>query len=94
MQWIIFLGASREITVAHSLRRQFFWYNNITWLEDVPAHIGVVVGVSGADKVLISAPAVVEYVEKCEKERRGANRRWKLRFWCYSTSGTHSDLFS
>ena len=28
------------------LYRNFWWYNNILWLEDIPSHIGVIVGVA------------------------------------------------
>ena len=28
MEWVIYLAAAREVTVAHALRRHFWWYNN------------------------------------------------------------------
>eukprot|EP01037_Dinobryon_pediforme_P046687 gene46687-60143_t len=60
MEWIIYLLASQEITVSHALRRHFWWYNNVLWLEDLPANIGVVVGVSGKDDIN-NAAAIFEY---------------------------------
>ena len=68
MEWVIYLGAAREVTVAHALRRHFWWYNNALWLEDIPAHIGVVVGVSGNDEI-INAAAVYEYCNNCRQHR-------------------------
>ena len=67
-QWIIFFAASREITVSHMLHRQFWWYQNILWLEDIPDHIGVVVGLAAEDQ--ITAPGVLrEYVQRCQERR-------------------------
>ena len=39
------------------------------WLEDLPANIGVVVGVSGKDDIN-NAAAIFEYVEICRKKRK------------------------
>lgn len=71
MEWVIYLSASQEITVSHALRRNFWWYNNVLWLEDLPASIGVVVGMSGADDIT-NAQVLFEYVEMCRNKRRAA----------------------
>mmetsp|Transcript_19205 Transcript_19205/g.32484 ORF Transcript_19205/g.32484 Transcript_19205/m.32484 type:complete len:668 (-) Transcript_19205:1203-3206(-) len=68
MEWMICFCASRELTVAHTLHRHFWWYNNVLWLEDVPEHIGVVVGIAAKDEI-IHARAVHEYVHKCRLKR-------------------------
>lgn len=44
---VIRLMASRELTVSHMLHRHFWWYNNILWLEDLPPHLNLVIGLSG-----------------------------------------------
>ena len=72
-EWVIHLAASREITVSHALRRHFWWYNNALWLEDVPEHIGVVVGVSANDEIIAPA-AVFEYSNNCRQKRLQARR--------------------
>ena len=71
MEWVIYLLASQEITVSHALRRHFWWYNNVLWLEDLPSNIGVVVGVSGNDDIN-NAAVIFEYVEICRKKRKAA----------------------
>ena len=68
MEWIIHLFAAREITISHTLRRNFWWYNNDLWLEEVPDHIGVVVGIATHDEI-INPVAVQEYVGNCRRAR-------------------------
>ena len=50
VEWVIYLGAAKELTISHTLYRNFWWYNNLLWIEDLPPHIGVLVGVSGCGK--------------------------------------------
>ena len=47
MEWCIYLFAAQELTIANTLYRSFWWYENILWLEDVPAHVGIVVALAG-----------------------------------------------
>ena len=68
MEYLIFYAASREVTVAHTLHRHFWWYNNILWLEDIPKSIGIVVALSGRDEIL-NPTAIAEYVLFCKKNR-------------------------
>jgi pimeloyl-ACP methyl ester carboxylesterase len=70
-EWIIYLMASRELTISHTLHRHFWWYNNNLWLEDVPAHIGVTVGLASHDEI-INPRAVQEYVHNCAAKRLAA----------------------
>lgn len=68
MEWVIHTMASRELTISNMLYRHFWWFRNVLWLEDIPAHIGVVVGVASCDE--ISKPdSVYEYVLRCKDMR-------------------------
>jgi pimeloyl-ACP methyl ester carboxylesterase len=51
VEWILFYFASREITISYALHRNFIWHTNILWLEDIPKHIGVVVGLAMNDEI-------------------------------------------
>lgn len=68
MEYIIYFTASREITISHTLHRNFWWYNNVLWLEDVDPSVGVVVALSGQDEIL-NAETVREYVQICRRKR-------------------------
>lgn len=68
MEWVIHIFAAREITISHTLRRNFWWYNNDLWLESIPAHIGVVVGLATGDEI-INPKALEEYVGNCRATR-------------------------
>eukprot|EP01038_Epipyxis_sp_PR26KG_P013976 gene13976-18745_t len=67
-EWLIHLGASREFTISHMLHRNFWWYNNILWLEDIPNHIGVVVALAGGDEIT-NPTTIFEYVSLCRQKR-------------------------
>lgn len=68
VQWIIYIMASKELTISHMLYRQFWWYQNNMWLEDIPDHIGVVIGLATDDQ--ITEPYVLEeYVQRCQEKR-------------------------
>lgn len=69
VEWIIYLVAAQEITISHTLYRNFWWYNNLIWLEDLPSDVGVIVGLSGNDEVN-NAATLMEYVGKCRDERQ------------------------
>jgi len=76
-EWVIYLMAARELTISHALRRHFWWYNNALWLEEVPDHIGVVVGVSSRDEI-IHPQAVFEYTQNCRQKRLAARRQQRI----------------
>lgn len=69
VQWFMYIFASREITIANALRRNFWWYRNELWLEDVHPSIGVHVSLAGGDEVCNSR-TVREYVELCVGRRQ------------------------
>jgi pimeloyl-ACP methyl ester carboxylesterase len=68
MQWLLYLGAASELTIAYSLRRNFWWYRNQLWLEDLDPTIGVHASLAGRDEVCDSS-VVREYLMICAKER-------------------------
>jgi hypothetical protein len=68
MEWGIHLAASMEITISNSLRRNFWWYQNELWLEDIDSSIGVHISLAGGDEVC-NSEAVHEYILICQKER-------------------------
>ena len=69
VQAVIYYFASRELTIAHTLHRNFWWYRNALWLEDIPDSIPVIVGIGGVDEVA-SPSALKEYVDLCTEKRR------------------------
>jgi len=68
VEWGIHLFASSDITVSHTMYRNFWWYQNVLWLEDVPSSIPVIIGLAGRDEILNPA-AVFEYINLCKKEK-------------------------
>jgi pimeloyl-ACP methyl ester carboxylesterase len=68
VEWIIYLGASTEVTVSYALRRNFYWYRSLLWLEEIPSHIGIVVGVAECDEIT-HPKAVIEYVKNFKNKR-------------------------
>jgi hypothetical protein len=59
---IIRFMASRELTVSHMLHRNFWWYNNILWLEDLPPQLNLVIGLSGEDEIT-NPDLIMEYIK-------------------------------
>jgi pimeloyl-ACP methyl ester carboxylesterase len=80
MQWLLYLGASSELTIAYALRRNFWWYRNQLWLEDLDPTIGVHVSLAGRDEVCDSS-VVREYLMMCAKERQELKERQVQRQW-------------
>ena len=68
MEYLIYYFAAMEITVSNALRRHFWWYDNILWLEDIAPHISVVVGLAGNDEVT-NPRAVQEYSLQIKAQR-------------------------
>jgi pimeloyl-ACP methyl ester carboxylesterase len=63
VQWGIFLFATTDPTLSHTLYRNFWWYRNVLWLEDIPRNTPVVIGVAGCDEVNHAA-ALVYYAKE------------------------------
>jgi pimeloyl-ACP methyl ester carboxylesterase len=60
VEHIIYYFASSEVTISYALRRNFFWYRSVLWLDEVPDNVGVLVAVAGNDEIT-NAAAVYEY---------------------------------
>jgi pimeloyl-ACP methyl ester carboxylesterase len=90
IEWIIHVVASRELTVSHALHRHFWWYNNNLWLEDVPPHIGVVVGLAQCDEVT-NPVALEEYVGNCQNKRIMLKETFKAANAMCSTDSSNCD---
>ena len=56
--------AASELYTEHYLRRHFSWYNSELWLEDVPAHVHVLVALSEHDEI-VNAPKVKQQLDIC-----------------------------
>lgn len=59
---------SKEFTISHMLYRNFWWYNNALFLDDVPSHVRVVIGLSGSDQIT-NPTAQFEYISQCIARR-------------------------
>lgn len=59
---IIRYFASEELTIAHSMYRNFLWMKNILFLEDMPKNIDLFVSLSYGDEI-IPTKQIVEYLE-------------------------------
>lgn len=84
VEHLLYFFASREITISYALHRNFIRHTNILWLEDVPQHIGVVIGLATNDE--ITNPAVQEdYIRQCIKQRDDIAAKDK----CLNIAGIH-----
>lgn len=88
MEWLIYLAAGREITIAHTMYRNFQWQDNILWLEDLPDHCSCTTLVCGKDDILHGS-SVHAYSEHYASQpvRRGTTRNH-----IYYPSYAHGDL--
>lgn len=77
VEWVIYLGAAQEITISYTLYRNFWWYNNLLFLEDIPLDIGLLIGISGADEV--AKPITqMEYANQIEQYRKAKKAELEL----------------
>lgn len=90
VEWMIYYGASQEITIANCLRRNFWWYNNLLWLEDIPSSIGVHVSLAGNDQVARTA-TIEEYIKSCAESRRLQIEKTKKNN-CNSVNSSSTDV--
>ena len=72
VEWYIYYGASMEVTISYALRRNFWWYNNVFWLEELDPSIPFLVALGGNDEVG-NPVAIQEYVNKCAELRTDNN---------------------
>jgi hypothetical protein len=60
-EWLLWYFGSKDMGVAHTLSRTFFWSENILWKEDIVGrHVTVFLG--GKDSI-INAPLVRAYLQ-------------------------------
>ncbi|KAL1306770.1 hypothetical protein AAFC00_005433 [Neodothiora populina] len=71
--------ASKDIGVAHTLSRTFFWSENIIWKEDLGAHRNVTVVLSGRD-LIVNTKHVGEYLTDANEASKQTGD-WKSREW-------------
>jgi pimeloyl-ACP methyl ester carboxylesterase len=67
MERLIYIFASRDVQVAKCLWRNFSWYDNVLFLEDLPAHCSCTIIVAGKDDIL-HASAVKAYSDDFAKQ--------------------------
>ncbi len=93
-EWAIHLVVSQEITIANTLRRNFWWFENVLWLEDIPESVGILVALAGADEVA-NAALIQRYVDLCAHQRQQQSRAWCAPISClmYSTC-SHAEILS
>jgi hypothetical protein len=60
-EWLLWYFGSKDMGVAHTLSRTFFWSQNILWKEDLIVHRATVF-LSGKDSI-INAPQVRRYLQ-------------------------------
>jgi hypothetical protein len=65
VDWAVHLLGKRELHVAHTLARNFWWFENVLWLDELPARAHVVV--SGGDQITPAA-AIAAHV-RAEQRR-------------------------
>ncbi|KIW34062.1 uncharacterized protein PV07_00862 [Cladophialophora immunda] len=60
-EWLLWYFGSKDVGVAHTLSRTFFWSENILWKDDLLSHPATVF-LNGKDSI-INAPLVYEYLQ-------------------------------
>ncbi|KAI1607825.1 hypothetical protein EDD36DRAFT_459058 [Exophiala viscosa] len=68
-EWLLWYFGSKDMGVAHTLSRAFFWSQNILWKEDLNLHRAIVF-LSGKDSI-INAPQVRRYLQDIEEHDPG-----------------------
>jgi len=58
---------TNDFTISYNLQHHFEWQNAVVFLDDIPDHVGLVIGISMKDEFVCSA--AVEIVDKCIAER-------------------------
>mmetsp|Transcript_23482 Transcript_23482/g.73211 ORF Transcript_23482/g.73211 Transcript_23482/m.73211 type:complete len:512 (+) Transcript_23482:15-1550(+) len=60
-----------ELYSANVLRRQFYWYHNVLWADELPAESVVVLA---GDDDIVNAQAVRLHLEECQRREAAAGR--------------------
>ena len=84
-----------DLVLEHYIRRQFPWYNSELWLEDIPEHISVIIGLAGKDPIICTEKVTKELEAFCNTYPKKAKKidfiYWKNNFhgmclglpWCW-----------
>lgn len=62
MEWVICIFAALEVTISHTLFRNFTWHENCFWFEDVPDNVATSIVLAGKDEIL-NGPVLRTYCE-------------------------------
>ncbi|RMZ76718.1 hypothetical protein DV737_g4730, partial [Chaetothyriales sp. CBS 132003] len=102
IEWFLWYFGSRDIGVAHTLFRTFFWSENILWKEDILHHRCIVF--LGEKDSIVNAAKVLAYLRdgtEADGERRGHGTEvWQQQretshltvFWCLNLD--HGQVFA
>lgn len=71
-EWLLWYFGSKDMGVAYTLSRTFFWSQNIIWKEDLLVHRATVF-LSGNDSI-INAPQVQRYLQGVEEQGLGKDK--------------------
>ncbi|EXJ94686.1 hypothetical protein A1O1_03083 [Capronia coronata CBS 617.96] len=74
-EWLVWYFGSKDMGVAHTLSRTFFWSQNILWKDDLFAHRATVF-LSAKDSI-INAPQVRRYLQAMEEEEEEEEKQEK-----------------
>ena len=77
MEYLLHYGGSTEITIHHTLRRQFWWYEGQLFLDEIKCP--VFIGLSGNDEI-VPSPVLKMYIEDhLEKNHAEEHARYQAR---------------
>ena len=77
MEYLLHYGGSTEITIHHTLRRQFWWYEGQLFLDEIKCP--VFIGLSGNDEI-VPSPVLKVYIEDhLEKYHAEEHQRYQAR---------------
>ena len=80
MELVIFIFATMDLTVSHTLYRHFFWYHNLFCIEkDLPPKCNLIIGLSENDEIL-NARNSFAYANFC-KEKMSASHNIEVLMW-------------
>ncbi|KAM3576717.1 hypothetical protein VYU27_001312 [Nannochloropsis oceanica] len=88
MEYILHYGGSTEITIHHTLRRQFWWYEGQLFLDAIKCP--VFIGLSGNDEI-VPSPVLKVYIEDhLKKIHAEEHQRYQARSKCSNSSSNDS----
>jgi hypothetical protein len=69
-----------DLTISYNLQRHFEWYNTVIFLDEIPKHINLVIGISIKDNFMDSLTTIKiikEFIKKCNNKKRTKLIIWK-----------------